>query len=76
MFDLNLKRKNGLKMKFEKEKKKTSPAPLSAQTAQQPVGHHPLRPNSPPLLFLFLRDADAWAPPVSLPFPFPFFFFP
>jgi hypothetical protein len=69
--------KNGLKMKFKKkkEKKKTSSAPLSAQTAQRPVGQHPRRPTSPPLLFLFPRDADTSAPPVSLPFPFPFFFF-
>jgi hypothetical protein len=69
--------KNGLKMKFEKEKKKTPSAPLLAQTAQQarrPT--HPRRPTSPPLLFLFPRDADTWAPPVSLSSPFPFFFLP
>jgi hypothetical protein len=66
--------KNGLKMKLKKKKKKkkTSPAPLSAQTAQRPVGQHPRWPTSPPLLFLFPRDADAWAPHVSLPFPLSF----
>jgi hypothetical protein len=38
-FDLNLKRKMVLKrsLKMKRKKRKTMPAPLSAQTAQRPV---------------------------------------
>jgi hypothetical protein len=76
-FDLNLKRKNGLKMKFEKEKKrKLRRLPFQPR---RPSGPSANNRAGPPLLlsfFFFPASADTWAPPVSLSFPFPFFFFP
>jgi hypothetical protein len=47
--------KNDLKMKFEKEKekKKTTPASLSAQMAQAARQATPRRPTSPLPFFLF-----------------------
>jgi hypothetical protein len=64
--------KNGLKMKFEKEKKKNSAGFLSAQTAQAAHQASPRRPTSPLLLFFFPRGADIRGPPVSLPSPLSF----
>jgi hypothetical protein len=63
----------GLKMKFEKRKRKkgkTSAGSLSAQMAKRPIKPPAPGHSSPlPLFFFFPRVADDWGPPVSLPFP-------
>jgi hypothetical protein len=66
--------KNGLEMKFEKEKgkKRNSASFLSAQMAQAAHQATPRRPTSPPLFFFFPRSADIRGPPVSLPSPLSF----
>jgi hypothetical protein len=66
--------KNGLAMKFEKEKKKkrNSADFLSAQMAQAAHQATPRRPTSPLLLFFFPCGANIRGPPVSLPSPLSF----
>jgi hypothetical protein len=78
-FDLNLKR-NGLKLKFEKEKKKKkenlagSPFSPDGPAARRPA-LAPAHLSSSPFYF-FPASADTWAPPVSLPFPLSFLLLP
>jgi hypothetical protein len=73
---LNLKRKVVLKKKFEKEKEKnkTLPPYLSAQTAQRPIAPHPTPARLSLSLFLFFALTDTRTPHVSLSPPFLFFF--
>jgi hypothetical protein len=66
--------KNGLKMKFEKEKEKKENSAGFPFSPDGPSGPSslPAPAHLSPSLFLFHRDADIRGPPVSLPFPLSF----